>query len=64
LLGLQRKTDTTQFDKACHMAIEYGNFSYGFILNIIKNKMTDAIETTNEKPLPLHQNIRGKGSFQ
>jgi hypothetical protein len=46
------------------MAIEHGNYSYGFILNIIKNKMTDAIETTNEKPLPAHQNIRGKRSFE
>ena len=32
LLGLQRKTDKGQFDKACHMALEHGNCSYGFIL--------------------------------
>ena len=64
LLGLQRKTDKEQFDKACSMALEYGNCSYGFILNIIKNKMTDTIITENEKPLPVHQNIRGKRSFE
>ena len=64
LLGLQRKTDTAQFDKACNMAIEYGNYSYGFIQNIIKNKMTDTIITENEKPLPTHSNVRGAGSFK
>lgn len=64
LLGLQRKTGTAQFDKACNMALEYGNYSYGFIQNIIKNKMTDAIITQNEKPLPAHSNVRGAGSFK
>jgi hypothetical protein len=61
LMGLQRKTDLAQFDKACSMALEYEIYSYGFIQNIIKNKMT---ETTNEKPLPTHQNIRGEGCFK
>ena len=64
LLGLQRKTDETQFEKACNMALEYGNCSYGFIQNIIKNKMTETVETVNEKPLPVHQNIRGEGCFK
>jgi hypothetical protein len=64
LLGLQRKTDTIQFDKACNMALEYGNYSYGFIQNIIKNKMTDTIITENEKPLPAHSNVRGSGNFK
>jgi hypothetical protein len=64
LLGLQRKTDMAQFDKACNMALEYGNYSYGFIQNIIKNKMTDTIITKNEKPLPAHPNVRGAESFK
>ena len=64
LLALQRKTDKAQFDKACNMALEYGNYSYRFIQNIIKNKMTGTIITENEKPLPAHPNVRGAGNFK
>jgi len=64
LLSLQRKTDTARFDKACSMALEYGNYSYGFIQNIIQNKMTDTIITENEKPLPAHPNVRGAACFK
>jgi hypothetical protein len=64
LMGLQRKTDPEQFDKACSMALEYSNYSYWFIQNIIKNKMTDTIITESGKPLPAHQNVRGSGCFK
>lgn len=64
LLGLQRKTDPTQFDKACGMALEYGVYSYAFIQNIIKNKMTDTTLTETEKALPTHQNVRGPECFK
>jgi transposase len=64
LMGLQRKTDPAQFDKACSMALEYSNYSYWFIQNIIKNKMTDTIITESGKPLPAHQNVRGSGCFK
>jgi len=64
LLSLQRKTDRQQFEKACSMAIEYGNCTYGFIYNILKNKMTENTETINDKSLPAHENIRGAASFQ
>ncbi len=42
------------------MAIENQNFSYGFILNIIKNKMTEYPQQEPDKDLPKHNNIRGK----
>lgn len=58
LLNLQRKTDQKDFQKACLMAIEYQNYSYRFILNILTNKMTDQTETKQEKPLPNHENLR------
>ena len=64
LLSLQRKTDKEQFEKACNMAIEYGNCTYGFIGNILKNKMTENTETANDKSLPAHENIRGAANFQ
>jgi hypothetical protein len=64
LLSLQRKTDKGQFDKACEIAIENNNYSYWFIQNILKNKMTENTETGNEKPLPEHKNVRGPGCFK
>jgi len=60
LLNLQRKTDPQEFDKACQMAMEYQKYSYTFVLNILKNKMTKEQETKPSQPLPAHQNIRGK----
>jgi len=64
LLNLQHKTDKTQFDKACKIAIEYSNYSYGFIQNILKNKMTESTEMKNEKPLPAHENLRGAECYK
>jgi transposase len=60
LLNLQRKTDQKDFDKACQMAIECQKYSYVFVLNILKNKMTQEQEIKPLQPLPTHQNIRGK----
>jgi len=60
LLNLQRKTDQKDFDKACQMAIECQKYSYVFVLNILKNKMTREQEIKPLQPLPTHQNIRGK----
>jgi hypothetical protein len=64
LLNLQRKTDQKDFRKACLMAIEYQNYSYRFILNILENKMTGQTETKQEKPLPNHENLRGREYYQ
>ena len=64
LLNLQRKTDPKDFQKACNIAMENKNYSYSFVLNILKNKMTDQEETTNGKPLPNHKNLRGKEYYQ
>ncbi len=60
LFSLQRKTGTEIFKRACQMAIDHKNYSYSFILNILKNKMTEQQETKQEQPLPDHKNIRGK----
>jgi hypothetical protein len=64
LLNLQRKADPLVFDKACTMAIEYSNYSYSFITNILKNGMTEHLETLIEKSLPEHKNIRGAHCFK
>ena len=61
LFSLFKSTPQETFDKACRMAIDYQNYTYGFVLNVIKNKMTeyDQEEQPNQK-LPQHNNIRGK----
>ena len=60
LLSLQRKTELVTFEKACRMAIDNQNYSYRFINKILTNKMTEQPQTTNDKPLPAHSNVRGK----
>jgi len=64
LLNIYRKMDPQKADKACQMAIDYQNYSYRFILNILKNNMTEQEQLTEEKPLPEHKNIRGKGYYE
>ena len=63
LLSLSRKTSPAIFEKACLMAIEHQNYSYGFVLNVIKNKMTDQEHIAREQALPNHKNIRGKDYY-
>ena len=47
------------------MAIDNQNYSYRFINQILKNKMTEMHEEQlqTQKPLPKHTNIRGKTYF-
>ena len=63
LLSLQRKNEVDKMDKACQIAIDYENYSYQFILNILQNNMTDIQETPSETLLPQHGNIRGKDYY-
>jgi hypothetical protein len=63
-LSLQRKTDPGEFSKACALALEYRNYSYSFLDNIIKNNMTDCQEIKKEKSLPQHDNVRGKAYYE
>ncbi len=63
LFSLQRKTEPILFEGACKLAIEYQNYSYGFISNIIKNKVITH-EIKNEPPLPEHGNKRGSGYYK
>ncbi|SMO91991.1 hypothetical protein SAMN06265379_11541, partial [Saccharicrinis carchari] len=61
LLKLFKSTPRETFDKACQMAIDHQNLTYGFALNVIKNKMTEYIQKEQpDKDLPRHNNIRGK----
>ena len=64
MFRLQRKTEPEIFSKACLIALKHENYTYGFLLNIIKNKMTDQQDPQPEKPLPDHENIRGKSYYE
>ena len=60
LLRLHRKSEPKAFENACLLAIEYENYSYRFIQNLLENKTAAAQTETNDKPLPKHENLRGK----
>jgi len=62
--SLQRKTDPDKFSQACALALEYKNYAYHFLANIIKNNMTAYQETKKEESLPKHENIRGKEYYK
>ncbi|MFT7028820.1 MAG: hypothetical protein ACJA2C_000190 [Marinoscillum sp.] len=64
LFGLHRKTEALLFDKACRIAIEYQNYSYTFVKNILENKMAEQEETIPDQSLPEHNNVRGKTYYQ
>ena len=64
LFRLQRITDTPCFEKACQMAIDYQNYSFTFIKNILENKMDEEQTVVPDRPLPRHGNLRGKAYYQ
>lgn len=63
LFSLCKKTHIETFNKACQMAINNQNYSYGFVMNIVKNKMTESPQDELPKDLPKHNNIRGREYF-
>jgi transposase len=63
LFSLHRKTNTQTFNKACQMAIDNKTYTYRFISNILKNKMTNQEESNQSKHLPDHNNLRGSKYF-
>ena len=60
LFSLQRKTERDIFKKACIKCLKYENYTYGFMLNIIKNNMLEDETDTVTQKLPEHENERGK----
>lgn len=64
LLNIYRKMDPEKADKACAMALEYENYSYRFILNILKNNTMEELPIHQQKPLPDHKNVRGADYYK
>ena len=64
ILNLSRKTNREIFIKACCIALDYGQYSYKFLKQVLENRMTDYKEEPLVKPLPAHGNIRGASSYK
>lgn len=65
LFSLHRKAPGDAFERACQIAIDYQNYSYSFIKNILENRMSEPPTLTSaDKPLPKHENLRGKEHYQ
>jgi hypothetical protein len=64
LLRLARSTNEETLEKACQIALEHRRYNYGFLKNIIANKMVDEDLTISPKPLPRHSNLRGSSYYQ
>jgi hypothetical protein len=62
--NLQRGTEPDKFNHACALALEYKNYSYHFLSNMIKNNMTGYQQSNTEQNLPKHKNIRGKEYYE
>lgn len=62
LLNLQRKTDPILFEHACQIALDNNILSYKFVRKVIENKsfILSMNGENSQKPLPKHDNIRGK----
>lgn len=60
LLRLAKQTNSTDFEKACALAIELENYGYKCLQNIIKYRTFENVVNTENKPLPTHENLRGR----
>ena len=58
ILSLAKKFDNQRLNKACARAIDFHQYSYKGIKNILENRLED-YQLDSFKPLPTHSNIRG-----
>ena len=66
LLQLARNTSKEQLSQACELALLHQNYTYTFMRNLLANKVTlpPPSQQHTPKPLPQHNNKRGKRYFQ
>lgn len=60
LLSLQRKCNPADFNAACRMAVEHNILTLKFIRKTLENKSFTIEQSPEIKPLPVHENLRGK----
>jgi transposase len=64
MLSLGRKTPTDVFDRAVEIALENQRYSYPSLVNLIRNDAQNRQTKNHQKPLPSHDNIRGKEYYK
>jgi hypothetical protein len=64
LLSLQRKTPSEVFERALAIALQNRMYSYSSMINLIKNDAQNREGQDQSKPLPQHDNIRGKEYYR
>jgi transposase len=64
LLRLQKKTTDDVFNRALDIALKYKIYAYHSVMNLIRNDEQNQQEVMEEKPLPQHDNIRGKAYYK
>jgi transposase len=64
LLSLERKTPCDVFDRVLDIALEHKIYSYRSVMNLILNDEQNRQAELEEKPLPQHDNIRGKAYYE
>jgi len=63
ILNLHQKSDSIEFEKACRVALEVENYSYTFLVNVLKNKTFTLLSEIILNPLPQHNNTRGASYY-
>lgn len=63
LFSLQKKSNHDDFEKACQVALMVENYSYNFLINVLKNKTYDLLPEIPPSPLPQHRNTRGSSYY-
>ena len=63
--SLHRKTSPAIFSAACHQAIEDRCYAYSYLLRLVNHLQKAGLPAPSvDKPLPIHENIRGKDYYQ
>lgn len=64
MLMLQKKFTTTRLEAACSRALQGSRVNYTMIKNILERGLDGQLSLSIAPPLPDHDNIRGKDSYQ
>ena len=60
ILGLKKKVGKDRLIRACYLALMYERYSYKAVQDILERGIDKLEEPEDPKPLPSHQNIRGR----
>jgi transposase len=61
VLKLATKVGSQRLNSACSRALEYGIYNYKIVQNILEKNLDKSLpEESNDKTIPLHENIRGE----